>query len=206
MSRAGIAVLDYEAGNLKSVQNALAYLGAEYFITSDPEKVRGASRLIFPGDGEAATTMAVLSRTGLDQAIREFYRSGKPLLGICIGCQVIFESSDERSTPCLGLIEGRVHRFPAGAGVKVPHMGWNQVSFRGHPATRGVPEGASFYFVHSYYPAPGLPEDICGETEYGGTVFPSAVARANLLAYQFHPEKSAEAGLRLLEGFLAWKG
>ncbi len=205
MSRERTAVLDYEAGNLKSVQNALGRLGADFFITSEPGDVRRADRLVFPGDGEAAATMAVLARTGLDAAIREFFRSGRPMLGICIGCQVIFEGSDERATTCLGLIEGSVRRFPSGAGVKVPHMGWNQVQFRGHPAMRDVPQSSSFYFVHSYYPQPGRGDDIQGETEYAGILFPSAIARDNLLAYQFHPEKSGEVGIRLLDGFLEWR-
>jgi imidazole glycerol-phosphate synthase subunit HisH len=206
VSADGTAVLDYEAGNLKSVENALARLGQRFTVTSRPEVVRKASRLIFPGDGEAAATMAVLERTGLGEAVRDFHRSGKPLLGICIGCQVIFDSSEERSTACLGLVSGQVRRFPSGAGVKVPHMGWNQVSFRGHPVARGIPQGSSFYFVHSYYPAPARAEDVCGETEYGGIVFPSAIARDNLVAFQFHPEKSGEVGIRLLAGFLDWGG
>jgi glutamine amidotransferase len=205
VSAGRVAVLDYEAGNLKSVQNALGRLGADFFTTSDPREMLGADRLIFPGDGEAAATMAVLVRKGLDAALWEFFRSGKPMLGICIGCQVIFEGSDERATPCLGLVQGGVRRFPPWAGVKVPHMGWNQVRFRGHPATRGIPQDSSFYFVHSYYPEPKSEGDIQGETEYGGILFPSAIARQNLLAYQFHPEKSGEVGIRLLGDFLAWR-
>jgi imidazole glycerol-phosphate synthase subunit HisH len=205
-ARRETAVLDYEAGNLKSVENALTRLGAPYVVTSDPGVVLQASRLIFPGDGEAAATMSVLRRTGLDEALRRFHESGRPMLGICIGCQVIFDSSEERDTPCLGLMEGTVRRFASRPGVKVPHMGWNQVDFRDHPVARGIPPGSSFYFVHSYYPVPTSAGDVCGQTEYGGTAFPSAVAHENLVAFQFHPEKSGEVGISLLAGFLAWEG
>jgi glutamine amidotransferase len=204
VERAGIAVLDYGAGNIKSVENALAYLGAELFVTSDPAELLRASTMIFPGDGEAAATMAVLSRTGLDEAIKEFARSGKKMLGICIGCQVIFETSEERNARCLGLIEGTVRRFPRCAGLKVPHMGWNQVRFKdGHPILRGIPQGASFYFVHSYFPVPARNDVVLAETEYG-VLFPSAIAYENLIAFQFHPEKSGQVGLKLLGNFLEW--
>lgn len=138
MKRAGIAVLDYGAGNLKSVGNALAHLGAEFFLTSDPDELLHASSMIFPGDGEAAATMSVLSKTGLGEAIKSFFATGKKILGICIGCQVIFERSEERDTPCLGLVKGVVRRFPRDAGLKVPHMGWNEVTFIHKP---GIHQG-----------------------------------------------------------------
>jgi glutamine amidotransferase len=200
-----IAVVDYGAGNLKSVQNALAHLGADFFVTSDPEELSRASGLIFPGVGEAAAAMAELRRTGLDQGIRSFFRSGRKMLGICIGCQIVLERSEERDAVCLGLLGGTVRRFEQKPGWKVPHMGWNQVDFEGsHPAIRGFPRCGFFYFVHSYYPEPSKAEDVCGWTQYV-TRFPSAIARDNLIAFQFHLEKSGEAGLRLLAGFLAWK-
>lgn len=206
MSVAGLAVLDYGAGNLKSVQNALSHLGAEFCVTSDPEVLARSSSMIFPGVGEAAASMAELRRTGLDEGIREFFRSGRKILGICIGCQVIFERSEERDAACLGLLPGTVRRFPVAPGLKVPHMGWNTVRFvTPHPVLKDIPQDSSFYFVHSYYPSPSHEKDVCGRTEYG-TLFPSAIARDNLIAFQFHLEKSGEIGLRLLAGFLSWKG
>lgn len=200
-----LAVVDYGAGNLKSVQNALTRLQAPFFITSDPDRLSHAAGMIFPGVGEAFSAMAVMRRTGLDQAIRDFFASGKKMLGICIGCQVILDSSEERDTNCLGLVPGKVRRFAVSPGRKVPHMGWNQVRFvRPHPLTLGAAENSSFYFVHSYYPVPEKEEDVQGWTEYG-VVFPSAIARDNLVACQFHLEKSAEAGLKLLSNFVDWK-
>lgn len=205
MNARALAVIDYGAGNLKSVQNALARLSAEHFLTSDPKELTGASAMIFPGVGEAASAMAQLKKTGLDGAIAEFFRSGKKMLGICIGSQIIFERSEERGTPCLGLLEGTVKGFARTSGLKIPHMGWNQVRFvPEHPVTRRISEGSYFYFVHSYYPSPARSTDVCGWTEYG-VDFPSAVARDNLIAFQFHLEKSGEAGLLLLSDFLAWK-
>jgi glutamine amidotransferase len=204
VSPKGIAVIDYGAGNLKSVENALAYLKAEYFVTDKPEDLTAADAMIFPGDGEAASAMGQLKKSGMDWAIRDFYRTGRPMLGICIGCQVILNRSEERDTKCLGLIEGTVRKIPYSPGLKIPHMGWNQVVFTtDHPVVSGV-SPASFYFVHSYYPAPSREEDVMGRTEYG-IDFPSAVGRENLIAFQFHPEKSAEPGLRLMAGFLSWK-
>jgi glutamine amidotransferase len=200
-----LAVLDYGAGNLKSVQNALLHLGAGFFVTSDPKELAKASGMIFPGVGAAGSAMAELARTGLDEAIRFFYRSGRKMLGICIGCQVIFDRSEESDTRCLGLLPGTVRRFPRVEGLKIPHMGWNTVHFSsGHPVLRGIAPDPAFYFVHSYYPAPAEDGDACGWTEYGVT-FPSAVARGNLIAFQFHLEKSGAIGLRLLANFLEWR-
>jgi glutamine amidotransferase len=205
LSAGPIAVIDYGAGNLKSVENALRHLGAAFRITSDPRDLDEAGGLIFPGVGEAAASMAELRRTGLDRAVRSFIASGRKALGICIGCQVIFERSEERDTICLGILRGAVRRFESGRGLKVPHMGWNQVRFiKPHPLFEGIPQGSSFYFVHSYYPEPAEPEVVAGETEYG-TVFASCVARNNLAAFQFHLEKSGPVGLKLLSNFLAWK-
>jgi glutamine amidotransferase len=201
----GIAVVDYGAGNITSVLNALTLLGAEHFLTSDPRELAEAPSLIFPGDGEAAAAMTELQRTGLDEAIREFFRSGRKMLGICIGCQIVLQRSEERDAECLGLLEGTVKRFPGGPGLKVPHMGWNTVHFDvSHPVLSRFVEEYAFYFVHSYYPAPARESDVRGRTEYGIS-FPSALARDNLIAFQFHPEKSGEVGLRLLGEFLSWK-
>jgi glutamine amidotransferase len=200
-----VGVVDYRAGNLRSVETALLHLGADFFISERPEDFKEASRLIFPGVGEAAAAMKVLDETGLGQAIREFYSTGKPILGICLGCQIVFSHSEEVNTTCLDLIGGRVVRFPHRTGFKVPHMGWNQVEHQGrHPVFQGIPELSSFYFVHSYYPVPEKKTYCIGETEYGIT-FASAVCSDNLLAVQFHPEKSGEKGLRLLAHFLQWK-
>ncbi len=206
MSSGSIAVLDYGAGNLCSVQNVLRHLGAGFFVTSNPTEVASASALIFPGDGEAAASMAELRRTGLDRALRDFHASGRKILGICIGCQVIFTHSEERDTPCLDLIPGDVRRFPRASGLKVPHMGWNTVRFTvGHPVFAGLPQDSSFYFIHSYYPVPARAAHEAARTEYG-TEFASAVAAGNLIAVQFHPEKSGRVGLQMLSNFLAWDG
>jgi len=206
MGKDRIAVLDYGAGNLSSVQNVLRHFGADFIVTSRPADVEAASTLIFPGDGEAAASMGELRRTGLDVALTSFHASGRKMLGICIGCQVIFSHSEERDTPCLGLLRGDVKRFARSSGLKVPHMGWNAVHFTiPHPVFRGLPQGSSYYFIHSYYPVPADPALAAGETEYGET-FVSAVAFRNVVAVQFHPEKSGPVGLRLISNFLSWDG
>ncbi|MGA2615546.1 MAG: imidazole glycerol phosphate synthase subunit HisH [Spirochaetia bacterium] len=201
-----IVVLDYGAGNLSSVQNVLRHFGADFLVTSRPSDVESATTLIFPGDGEAAASMGELHRTGLDEALRSFHAAGRKMLGICIGCQVIFSHSEERDTECLGLLPGEVKRFPRSGGLKVPHMGWNAVRFNiRHPVFQGLPQDSSFYFIHSYYPVPAVPSHAAAETEYGRT-FVSAVAAENVVAVQFHPEKSGPVGLRLISNFLAWDG
>jgi glutamine amidotransferase len=212
MSMGTTAILDYEAGNLTSVERAVRHLGFEGRVTRDPRAIRGAERVIFPGVGAAAAAMESLRRLGLDEELRRAVESGRPVLGICIGCQVIFERSEEDGgTPCLGLLPGRVvrFRFPAGEGPKVPHMGWNSVMLRpGHPVLS--PKGShsepdQFYFVHSYHPEPADPSLVLGSCEYGGVTFPAAVGRDNLVAVQFHAEKSGRPGLDLLERFLRWR-
>jgi len=202
-----IAIVDYRAGNLTSVLRAVKHLGHEGEITDDPARICAAERVIFPGVGAAGETMANLRRLGLDRVLREdVYESGKPLLGICIGVQVIFDQSDEDGgTSCLGLIPGRVVRFP-GNGLKVPQIGWNQVRQRlSHPILEGVPDGAEFYFVNSYHPVPAEEDLVFGGTEYG-VEFASVVGRANLVATQFHLEKSGEVGLKMLDNFCRWGG
>ena len=206
MKNEKVAVLDYGAGNLSSVQTVLRHFGADFVVTSSPDEVQRASALIFPGDGEAAASMAELKRTGLDEALKAFHASGRKMLGICIGCQVIFSHSEERDTPCLGILPGEVKRFGRSTGLKVPHMGWNAVRFHvRHPVFEGLPPDSSFYFIHSYYPVPANPKHAAAETDYG-ELFVSAVAARNVVAVQFHPEKSGPVGLRLVSNFLAWDG
>ena len=208
-----IAIIDYEAGNLTSVQRALDHLGAPCAVTQDASRIAEAERVIFPGVGAAGAAMASLKRLGLDEALRQALADGKPVLGICLGTQVIFEGSEEDGgTDCLGILTGRAIRFPTGLAdaqggpLKIPHMGWNRVQWtRPHPVFLGLPAEAEFYFVHSYHPAPGRPEEVVGLTEYGYP-FASALARSNLAAVQFHPEKSGRPGLKILENFLAWDG
>jgi imidazole glycerol-phosphate synthase subunit HisH len=207
-----IAIVDYRAGNLTSVARALQYLNVPCVITDRAAELRGADRVIFPGVGAAGEAMRNLKEKRLTGCIRELFESGKPLLGICLGTQVIFEYSEEDNrTPCLGIIPGGVKRFPEGMTekddpLKIPHMGWNRVAFRrNHPLFAGIPGNAEFYFVHSYYPAPSEDSDIAGETDYG-IRFASAVARRNLVAVQFHPEKSGRFGLQILENFSRWDG
>lgn len=206
-----IGIIDYEAGNITSVARALDFLGRPHFIARDPEELDAASHLIFPGVGAAGEAMACLRETGLDRWLRDYLASGRPTLGICLGTQVILESSEEDETACLGLIPGRVRRFPDDLGyrgkpLKVPHMGWNQVEFtRNHPVFQDLPPGGEFYFVHSYYPVPTDQAWVAGWTGYG-LRFCSALARANLVAVQFHPEKSGRLGLKLLDNFCRWDG
>ncbi|GAB4224998.1 MAG: imidazole glycerol phosphate synthase subunit HisH [Spirochaetales bacterium] len=197
-----IGIMDYKAGNIRSVLTAIQYLGARGIISDDPEVLRKCDKLIIPGDGEAQAVMEVLNTTELGGFLREYFRSGKPILGICIGCQIVLERSEERSTNCLGFIPGEVVRFPRKPGLKVPHMGWNQVHHENsHPVFHGVLEDSPCYFVHSYYPVPRYAENAAAWTEYG-VPFVSALKKENLVALQFHPEKSAAPGLKMIENFI----
>ncbi len=196
-----IGVVDYEAGNLKSVETALAYIGADFFISSAPEKLKAADKLIFPGVGEAAAAMRVLSSSGLDRVLKEFAASGKPLFGICLGSQILFDHSEESDTPCLGILPGKVRQFSPDMGLKIPHMGWNTLKHTNHPLFKDIPQDKSFYFVHSYYVDPASQEDVIGISDYGRD-FTAAVARGNVMATQFHPEKSGEWGLKILKNFM----
>jgi len=202
MGRRSIIIVDYGAGNLRSVARAIEQVGWQGCVTSDTDAVRGARVLILPGVGAAADTMRNLRERGLLEPVRQYIESGRPFLGICMGLQALLSVSEEGGEhECLGVIAGRVRRLPP--GLKVPHMGWNQVrQRRPHPLFEGIPDNAYFYFVHSYYPDPEDPSVVIGETDYGVT-FASVVARDNLLATQFHPEKSGEVGLRLYRNFLA---
>jgi len=195
-------VVDYQAGNLRSVETALRHLGADFIVSGSPEVLMQAEKLIFPGVGEARASMDVLRSTGLGDLILEFAASGKLLLGICIGAQILLQRSEEGDTECLGAIKGTVRRFPSDSGLKVPHMGWNQVTpLIKHPLFNGIPDETSFYFVHSYYPEVKESGNALCKTDYGIT-FTSGIYKENVMAVQFHPEKSGEPGLRLLNNFL----
>ncbi len=201
-----VVVVDYQAGNLASVVRALTALGARSRVTDEPEVVAAAPRVVFPGVGAAGRAMAVLRERGLDEALRQVKARGVPLLGICLGAQIILEFSQENETPGLGLLPGRATALPRQPGIKIPHMGWNRVEFvRPHPVFAGLPPTAEYYFVHSYFPEPARPEMVAGITEHGRP-FVSAVAWENLVATQFHPEKSGRFGLHILANFLAWDG
>lgn len=187
------AIIDYKAGNLTSVRNALSSLKAEAVVTSDPSVIESADCVIFPGVGAAGSAMANLQAMGLVEPVRRVALSGKPFMGICLGMQILFDHTEEDGgVDLLGIIPGKVRRFPDVPGFKVPEIGWNQVD-----------GGTNYYFVHSYY------AEICpftaGRTEYAGVEFTSIVRRGALLACQFHPEKSGTAGLAFLSGFLGNK-
>jgi glutamine amidotransferase len=195
-----IAVLDFGMGNLRSVAKALEHAGAHPTVTEDPDVVRRADRLVMPGVGALGDCMRTLAERGVDDALRERLREPRPFLGICLGLEVLFESSEEGDARGLGLIQGRIERFPPRPGLPVPHMGWNQVTpTRPHPVLR--PD--YFYFVHSFRAADAPADTIAATTDYGGS-FVSAVAFGAVVAVQFHPEKSQKAGLGLLERFSAW--
>lgn len=204
-----IAIVDYDAGNLTSVRLALEHLGLVCEITRDPERVLAAERVIFPGVGAAGASMDNLRRFGLIEPLREVAGRGTPLLCICVGLQVILDRSEEDGgTECIGLIPGEVRRFrPVDRAEKIPQMGWNQVRRRrAHPLLEGIADGSEFYFVHSYYPAPADPRHAVGLTDYAGVEFASVIGEGNLLATQFHPERSGRCGLKLLENFGRWDG
>jgi glutamine amidotransferase len=202
-----IAIIDYNAGNLTSVKRALDHLNVESTISSDPAVLRSAERLIFPGVGHAAAAMTMLRERGLDIVLREAFAAGMPVLGICLGAQIIVSRSEEGDTPCLGIIDGTVPRFKlADPSLKIPHMGWDTVRLiRRHPVLRDVKPGDEFYFVHSYYPLPSDRRAVIGVGDYG-IEFPAIIGRDNLIALQFHPEKSGGAGLGILKNFSTWDG
>ncbi len=207
-----IAVVDYGMGNLRSVSKALEHVApdAEVHVTSDPELVRQSERVVFPGQGAMPDCMREMDARGLRPALLDAARA-KPFLGICIGLQMLFEGSEEGDTIGLGIFPGRVKRFPQqamndaqGARLKVPHMGWNEVMQVGpHALWRGIADANRYYFVHSYYVEAGNPQLVGGYSVYGFP-FTCAVAQDNIFAVQFHPEKSAAAGLALLANFVAW--
>jgi imidazole glycerol-phosphate synthase subunit HisH len=196
-----IAVIDYGAGNVGSVVNALVHIGVRHVVTDDPTTILAADGVIFPGVGATADAMAQLRSRGLVEVIHRATGSGKPFFGVCVGQQVLFGTSFEGEPhPCLGVFGGDVRRFPDGE-LHVPHMGWNTVRLRrDHPLFAGIPEETAFYFVHSYYVVPEDEALVLGETDYGVT-FPAAVAHGSVVATQFHPEKSGRWGLQVYRNF-----
>ncbi len=200
-------IIDYDAGNLRSVQRACAEVGLAATISADPTAVARADRIIFPGVGAAGSAMKSLRARGLDVALRSAYAAQTPMLGICLGLQISLRHSEESDTPTLDLLPGRVVRFRLDdPKLKIPHMGWNAVTVvRAHPVLAGIAPGDEFYFVHAYYPVPGEPELVLAETEYE-TKFACALGRRNYVATQFHPEKSGRVGLDLLARFARWDG
>lgn len=202
-----ITIVDYNAGNLRSVKRACDAVGIESVFTQDADAIASATRIIFPGVGHAKTAMEMLRSTGLVDALGSARDRGTPILGICVGAQLALESSEEGGMAGLGWLAGRTRRFAFDdASLKVPHMGWNAVDVtRPHPLLSGVQQGDEFYFVHSYYLEPAEPEDVYATTDYGGA-FCCALGRDNVFATQFHPEKSGRLGLELLERFARWEG
>ena len=197
-----IAIIDYGAGNLTSVERAVKYLGYDGRITADSQTILDAEKVIFPGVGAARATMDNLNTAGLAEILWEVYKSGKPMLGICIGIQILFEHSEEEDTDCLGILPGVVKKYDAFPTQKVPQIGWNEVyQTQVHPIFQDVPNPAHFYFVNSYYPIPRDESYIVGRTTYG-VEFSSVVAHQNLIATQFHLEKSGRIGLKMLDNFL----
>ena len=198
-----IAVIDYDAGNLKSVEKALAYLGETPVITRDREELLAADKVILPGVGAFGDAMERLHQYGLVDVIKEIVKKGTPFLGICPGLQLMFESSEESpGVEGLGLLPGKILKIPEAPGMKVPHMGWNSLKVR--PDSRlfqDIPDGSYVYFVHSYYLKAGSEDIVAATTEYG-THIHAAVEKGNLFACQFHPEKSSQTGLKILENFI----
>ena len=213
-----VAVVDYGMGNLRSVSQAVLHAaagqGVDVVVTQRPEEVRAAERVVLPGQGAMRDCMRELAGSGLRDAVLEAAAT-RPMMGVCVGMQMLLDHSEEQDTPGLGLIPGHVRRFrlegrtqPDGSRYKVPQMGWNRVLQRPHPQPhplwQGVPDGSWFYFVHSYFADPVNPAHVAGESDYGDR-FTCAVARDNIFATQFHPEKSAAQGLALYRNFLHWK-
>jgi len=200
-----ICIVDYGMGNLRSVAKALEKVGGEVLVSARPEDLLAARKVVLPGVGAFGDASQEIRRRNLFEPLRETIQKKKPLLGVCLGMQLLFNESEESpGVEGLGIFSGRVRRFQNQA-VKIPHMGWNQVTLKkpGAAAFRSVPEQSFFYFVHSYYPLPEDPALIVGTAEYGGEVFPAFIGNENVWASQFHPEKSQEAGLQILRNFVA---
>ena len=198
-----VSIIDYDAGNVRSVENILRVMGQEYRITSSAEEILSADRIILPGVGAFGDAMEKLTSRGLVEVIHEAVHRNIPFLGICLGQQLLFEESEESpGVRGLSLLPGRIVRIPEGDGRKVPQIGWNDLSFpRESRLFRGIPEGSYVYFVHSYYLEAADPADVAARTEYGVRI-DAAVEKGNLFACQFHPEKSERTGMRILENFL----
>jgi glutamine amidotransferase len=202
-----LVIVDYGAGNIGSVQRACAETGIQSVITANPAELQKAERIIFPGVGAAPTAMANVIRTGMAAALKEAFTAGIPILGICIGAQIVLDRSEEGDTTCLGIIPGATVRFKfQDKSLKIPHIGWNTVKvLQPHPLLEGIEKEDEFYFVHSYYPQPTRIENCYAVSDYGGD-FCCAVGRKNLFAVQFHPEKSGRFGLQMLQRFAKWDG
>jgi imidazole glycerol-phosphate synthase subunit HisH len=200
-------IIDYDAGNLRSVQRACHEVGVHAEITADPDRLRGADRIIFPGVGAAGPAMRSLQARGMDQALLEAIRAGVPVFGICLGMQISLDHSEENDQTTLGIIPGVVRRFAfERRDLKVPHMGWNEVRVvKPHPLLQDVDPGEEFYFVHGYYPRPQRAEDVFAVTDYE-IEFACAIGRNNYFGMQCHPEKSGRVGLKVLKRFLEWNG
>ena len=202
-----ITIIDYNAGNIKSVQRACSEVGISSVITSNPADVLKAERIIFPGVGAAPSAMDYMTKTGLDTALKKAFEDGIPILGICLGAQIILDMSEEGNQKCLGLVPGTTVHFEINDRLlKIPHMGWNEVTaVQPHPLLDGIKAGDEFYFIHSFYPQPAGEKDVYAVSNHGRD-FCSALGRRNLFATQFHPEKSGRLGLQLLERFAGWDG
>ncbi len=195
-----IVVIDYQSGNLRSVAKALEAVGAHPVVTENPSDLDAADAVILPGVGSGPAAMQALESRNLVAPVKKFIADGRPFLGVCLGLQLLLDRTEEGDAPCLGIVPGRVKRLPA--GLKVPHMGWNSVEFNiNHPVFQGIPPSSHFYFVHSYYASPDDGSNVAGTTTYG-MPFCSAYARDNLVATQFHPEKSGVIGLQVYRNFL----
>jgi glutamine amidotransferase len=202
-----ITIVDYNAGNIRSVLRACKEVGAEAIITNDPKLIAKANKIIFPGVGAAPSAMKYLKKMGLDKALQNAFKTGVPILGICLGAQIVLENSEEGPTQCLGLVPGKTVRFKfKDRLLKIPHMGWNEVkTIKPHPLLKGIKPGDEFYFVHSFYPNPSDKQTIYAVADYGED-FCCALGYKNLFATQFHPEKSGRLGLEFLERFTKWEG
>lgn len=202
-----IGIVDYNAGNITSVEHALEYLKADYVLSKNPADLKNADKIVFPGVGDAAYAMEQLKATGFDKFLKDFHASGKPMIGICLGSQIVFDYSEEGNTECLGLIPGKIVHFSKlvnkDSNVKIPHMGWNNLEIcnGGSRLLDGVESSSDFYFVHSYVIQPEYSSVIKGYANYGIKV-PSIIEKDNLTVFQFHPEKSGKAGLKILENFV----
>ncbi len=195
-----LVVIDYQSGNVRSVTRALESVGVSPLVTGDPAELPGADAVIFPGVGSGPAAMSALEDRSLVAPLQDYVASGRPFMGICLGLQLLLDRTEEGDASCLGIIPGHVKRLPD--GLKVPHMGWNSVEFEAdHPVLRDIPQGSHFYFVHSYYAAPSEQTWVAGTTEYG-VPFCSVYAKDNLVATQFHPEKSGPVGLRVYRNFV----
>ena len=195
-----LVVIDYDSGNLRSVSRALESQGVTPLVSSDAAELENADAVVLPGVGSGPAAMDALNQRHLAGPIRKYIASGRPFLGVCLGLQLLMDRTEEGDAPCLGVVTGNAKLLPP--GLKVPHMGWNNVSFNGeHPIMASIPEDSYFYFVHSYYAAPENQAGVSGITEYG-IPFCSIYAKDNLVATQFHPEKSGPAGLQIYKNFI----